>query len=48
MSPSAIPAGPRPSRADIFGTISVNYKLFLNILGRAIFAVSSGSPGPAA
>jgi uncharacterized membrane protein YraQ (UPF0718 family)/YHS domain-containing protein len=32
-----IPTGPRPSRADIFGTISVNYKLFLNVLGLAVF-----------
>jgi uncharacterized membrane protein YraQ (UPF0718 family)/YHS domain-containing protein len=34
-----VPTGPRPSRADVFGTIEVNYKLFLNILGVAIFAV---------
>jgi uncharacterized protein len=34
-----IPTGPRPSRGDIFGTITVNYKLFLNVLGVAIFAV---------
>jgi len=34
-----IPTGPRPSRGDIFGSISVNYKLFLNILGIAVFAV---------
>src|SRR3954471_21746489 len=33
-----IPTGPRPTRNDIFGTISVNYKLFLNLLGLAIFA----------
>jgi uncharacterized protein len=33
-----IPTGPRPTRDDIFGTISVNYKLFLNLLGLAIFA----------
>jgi uncharacterized membrane protein YraQ (UPF0718 family)/YHS domain-containing protein len=32
-----IPTGPRPSRADIFGTISLDYKLFLNVLGLAIF-----------
>jgi uncharacterized membrane protein YraQ (UPF0718 family) len=32
-----IPSGPRPSRGDIFGTIAVNYKLFLNVLGLAIF-----------
>jgi hypothetical protein len=34
----AIPSGPRPVRADIFGSVSVNYKLFLNILGALIFA----------
>jgi uncharacterized membrane protein YraQ (UPF0718 family)/YHS domain-containing protein len=33
-----IPTGPRPTRDDIFGTISVNYKLFLNLFGLAIFA----------
>jgi YHS domain-containing protein len=33
-----IPTGPRPSRGDIFGTISVNYKLLLNILGVIVFA----------
>jgi len=32
-----IPTGPRPSRGDIFGTISVNYKLFLNVLGLLVF-----------
>jgi hypothetical protein len=34
-----IPTGPRPSRGDIFGSIHVDYKLFLNLLGVAIFAV---------
>jgi hypothetical protein len=34
-----IPTGPRPSRGDIFGSIRVDYKLFLNLLGVAIFAV---------
>jgi uncharacterized membrane protein YraQ (UPF0718 family)/YHS domain-containing protein len=33
-----IPTGPRPSRGDIFGTITLNYKLFLNVLGLVIFA----------
>jgi uncharacterized membrane protein YraQ (UPF0718 family)/YHS domain-containing protein len=33
-----IPTGPRPSRREIFGTITVDYKLFLNILGVTIFA----------
>jgi len=27
----------RPSRADIFGSVSLNYKLFTNILGLAVF-----------
>jgi uncharacterized protein len=34
-----IPTGPRPSRGEVFGTIAVDYKLFLNVLGVAIFAV---------
>lgn len=33
-----IPTGPRPSRTDIFGALTVNYKLALNVLGIAIFA----------
>jgi uncharacterized protein len=33
-----IPTGPRPSRNDIFGTIAVDYKLALNLLGVVIFA----------
>lgn len=33
-----IPTGPRPSRGDVFGTIAVNYKLVLNVLGPVIFA----------
>jgi len=28
----------RPTRADIFGSVQVDYKLFLNVLGAAIFA----------
>ena len=32
-----IPGGARPTRADIFSTITVNYKLFLNLAGFAIF-----------
>jgi uncharacterized membrane protein YraQ (UPF0718 family) len=44
-----IPTGPRPTRADVFGSIEVDYKLFLNILGLAIFAalfwVSRGRGG---
>src|SRR6185312_4576035 len=33
-----IPTGPRPTRADIFSSIQVNYKLALNVLGFVIFA----------
>jgi YHS domain-containing protein len=33
-----IPTGPRPTRADIFSSVQVNYKLALNLLGLAIFA----------
>jgi uncharacterized protein len=33
-----IPTGPRPSRADIFSAVHVDYKLALNVLGVAIFA----------
>ncbi|MCW3067726.1 MAG: hypothetical protein JWL67_351 [Solirubrobacterales bacterium] len=33
-----IPSGPRPSRADVFGKIAVDYKLVLNILGLVVFA----------
>jgi uncharacterized membrane protein YraQ (UPF0718 family) len=35
----AIPSGARPSRADIFGSLRVDYKLFLNVLGLLIFGV---------
>jgi uncharacterized protein len=33
-----IPTGPRPTRADIFSAIHIDYKLALNILGVVIFA----------
>jgi uncharacterized membrane protein YraQ (UPF0718 family)/YHS domain-containing protein len=33
-----IPHGPRPSRGDVFGSIGLDYKLALNLLGVAIFA----------
>ncbi len=33
-----IPSGPRPTRADIFSSIRVDYKLVLNALGIVIFA----------
>jgi uncharacterized membrane protein YraQ (UPF0718 family) len=32
-----IPSGPRPSRSAVFGTIALDYKLFLNLLGLVIF-----------
>jgi uncharacterized protein len=34
-----IPTGPRPTRADIFSSITVDYKLFLNLAGLAVFAM---------
>jgi uncharacterized membrane protein YraQ (UPF0718 family)/YHS domain-containing protein len=34
-----IPTGSRPTRADIFSSIHVDYKLALNVLGVVIFAV---------
>ncbi|HEY2717402.1 MAG TPA: permease [Solirubrobacterales bacterium] len=34
-----VPDGARPSREDVFGTISVDYKLFLNIAATGVFAV---------
>src|SRR5205814_9017608 len=33
-----IPTGPRPTRADIFTGVHVDYKLALNLLGVVIFA----------
>ena len=33
-----LPIGPRPTRADIFSAVHVDYKLALNLLGLAIFA----------
>ncbi len=48
-----IPSGPRPGRADIFGGISADYKLALNLLALAVFAAlvwisRSGRPRAAA
>jgi uncharacterized protein len=44
-----IPTGPRPTREDVFGSIEIDYKLFLNLLGLAIFAalfwISRGHDG---
>jgi uncharacterized membrane protein YraQ (UPF0718 family) len=33
-----IPTGPRPTREDIFGSVELDYKLALNVLGLAIFS----------
>jgi YHS domain-containing protein len=33
-----VPAGPRPARGDIFGSVRANYKLVLNLVGLVIFA----------
>src|SRR5512132_432983 len=33
-----IPTGPRPTRDDIFGSVQIDYKLVLNIVGLVIFA----------
>jgi uncharacterized protein len=33
-----IPSGARPSRADIFGSIELDYKLVLNVIGLVIFS----------
>jgi hypothetical protein len=33
-----IPTGPRPTRADVFGSVQLDYKLVLNVIGLAIFA----------
>ena len=32
-----VPAGPRPTRADVFGSVQVDYKLFLNLTGLVVF-----------
>jgi hypothetical protein len=32
-----VPTGPRPTRADVFGSVQIDYKLFLNLLATAIF-----------
>ena len=32
-----IPTGPRPSAADVFGTIALDYKLVLNVLATLVF-----------
>jgi uncharacterized membrane protein YraQ (UPF0718 family) len=45
-----VPSGARPTRGDVFGTVEVDYKLFLNLLGLGIFVVMfwlTARPGPA-
>jgi uncharacterized protein len=37
-----IPTGPRPTRADVFGQIQVNYKLVLNLIGVGVFGALMG------
>ena len=37
-----IPSGPRPSRSAVFGTVRVDYKLFLNLIGLLIFGALMG------
>jgi uncharacterized membrane protein YraQ (UPF0718 family)/YHS domain-containing protein len=37
--PGLIPSGARPTRDDIFGSIQVDYNLFLNLLGLVVFLV---------
>jgi uncharacterized protein len=36
-----VPSGPRPSRHDVFGSVSLDYKLALNAVGAAIFLALS-------
>jgi hypothetical protein len=38
----AIPSGMRPTRAGIFGTVRIDYKLALNVLGAVVFAAPFG------
>jgi uncharacterized protein len=33
-----VPTGPRPTRADVFGRVQLDYKFALNLVGLAIFA----------
>jgi uncharacterized protein len=42
-----IPTGPRPTRTDIFGSVTLDYKFVLNVLGAAIFAALFALGGPA-
>jgi YHS domain-containing protein len=37
-----IPTGARPSRGDVFGSVQLDYKLALNVVGLAVFAALFG------
>jgi len=37
-----IPSGPRPSRAAVFGSVQLDYKLILNVVGVLIFGTLMG------
>jgi uncharacterized membrane protein YraQ (UPF0718 family) len=37
-----IPTGPRPSREDVFGSIALDYKFALNVLGAVVFGALFG------
>src|SRR5437868_3679924 len=37
-----VPGGARPTRADVFGSVHVDYNLFLNVLAVAVFAALFG------
>ncbi len=38
----AIPSGPRPSRAGVFGSVQVDYKLVLNVVALLVFGALMG------
>jgi uncharacterized membrane protein YraQ (UPF0718 family) len=38
----AIPTGPRPTRADVFGSVQLDYKLALNVVALGVFAALMG------
>ena len=37
-----VPTGPRPTRADVFGSVQVDYKLFLNVIALVVFGALMG------
>jgi hypothetical protein len=38
----AVPSGARPTRADVFGSVQVDYKLVLNVVALAAFGALMG------